>query len=137
MSVWVTGGIAAGGLVMNAIGANKQSQDNAAAQRQNKEQFEAQQLQNWNQYLMQRGIDPTGNTKVGGYGSGQAINSRLPLWASVQRQEENPGEFRVVRRSAMPAAPRTLAPGRLVAASPNGMPSAAAAPQLVAADLAQ
>ena len=133
MSVWVTGGIAAGGLVMNAIGANKQAQANADAQRQNKEQFEAQQLQNWNQYLMQRGIDPAGNTKVGGYGSGQAINSRLPLWASVQRTEKNPGEFRVVRKSAMPASPRTLAPARLVVTSPNGM-SYAAASQPVFAD---
>ena len=127
MSAWVTGGIAAGGLILGAVGANKQAKADAAAQAQNKAQFEAQQLQNWNNYLMQRGIDPTGNTTVGGYGSGKAINSRLPLWASVQQTTgaSAPGELRVVRRGATPAgaAPMAQPPPRLVVTSPGASAS--------------
>lgn len=128
MSGWIAGAtIAAGALGAGAslYGANKQAKSDAEAQRLNKAQFDAQQLQNWNQYLMQRGIDPAGNTTVGGYGSGRAINSRLPLWASVEQTTgaSAPGELRVVRRGAAPAAgmvPMAQPPPRLVVTSPGG-----------------
>lgn len=127
MSAWVTGAVAVAGIGASLYGANKQAQSDAEAQKLNKAQFEAQQLQNWNQYLMQRGIDPTGNTTVGGYGSGKAINSRLPLWASVQQTTgaSAPGELRVVRRGATPAgaAPMAQPPPRLVVTSPGASAS--------------
>jgi hypothetical protein len=128
MSGWITGAtIGAGVLGVGAslYGANKQAKSNDEANRLNKEQFDAQQLQNWNNYLMQRGINPAGNTTVGGYGTGAPINSRLPLWASVARQD-NPGPLRVVRRGT--AGPARPSAGRLVATSPGSAQPAGAPP---------
>ena len=128
MSAWVTGGVAAAGVLASLYGANKQAQSDAEARKLNKAQFDAQELQKWNQYLMQRGIDPAGNTTVGGYGSGRAINSRLPLWASAEQTTgaSAPGELRVVRRGAAPAAgmvPMAQPPPRLVVTSPGASAS--------------
>lgn len=126
MSAWITGSAIVAGAGLNLIGANKQAKSNDEANRLNKEQFDAQQLQNWNNYLMQRGINPAGNTTVGGYGTGAPINSRLPLWASVARQD-NPGPLRVVRRG-MGGAPAGPTAGRLVVTSPGSASPAGGAP---------
>ncbi len=96
MSVaWVAVGVSALGLAANVAGQNKQqsASDAATAQNatnvadtnaQNAANVKAQNDQAWTNYLLQRGLSTGGVVPAGTMpSSGQAVNTRLPLWATV------------------------------------------------------
>ena len=80
---WVAVGVGVAGVAASAYGANKQSKDNKAAQNQNVASQEEQNRLAWANYLMTHGLNPA-NAQTGVLpANGQAINSRLPLWATA------------------------------------------------------
>lgn len=83
---WVAVGTAALGAGVSLYGSNKQSKDQAHTNDANQAAVEAADRNAWNNYLMQRGIyganAPTGT--IPGLQPGQAVNSRLPLWANLR-----------------------------------------------------
>lgn len=81
--MWVGIGSLAVGAGTTIYGANKQSKDNKAAQAQNAELQDKQNAAAWANYLMQRGLNPNGAVTGQIPTSGQAINTKLPLWASA------------------------------------------------------
>ncbi len=92
--MWVGIGSAAAGLIGTGIGANKQSQSDAAARDLNyRAQKEAEQ-QNWARWLASRGIAPGPDIQTGvipGTVAGQVVNTKLPLWMNVSMpQRYNP-----------------------------------------------
>lgn len=115
-SAWITGAAMVIGAGISYAGSQSAAGKNEASQKaalaQNRSQFDTQQLNNWNQYLLQRGTNPSGNTTVGGFGSGQPVNTKLPLWAQVSSGGTPSGGRRLVRIGS-PAPTPTL-----VAASP-------------------
>jgi hypothetical protein len=76
------------GAVATVYGANKQSQDNKAAQAQNAQLQTQQNNSAWTNYLMTRGMAPTSPISAGVIpteGQYRAVNTRLPLWATVSK----------------------------------------------------
>lgn len=85
---WVGAGIAGAGLLTNLYGANKQSKDNARTQDLNAQQIREADLNQWKSYLIQRGLNPTGVTQFGAVPTNApAMNTRLPLWATMPTAE--------------------------------------------------
>ena len=81
-----TAALVGGGLGAAATiyGANKQASANQAAQQQNYQQFLDQQKNDWQRYLMQRGINPGADTQTGVIPTnGTPMNTKLPLWMTV------------------------------------------------------
>ncbi len=83
---WVSIGTAVLGAGASLYGANKQSQDQRAANDANRAAIEGADRNAWNNYLMQRGLyggnAPTGT--IPGMQPGGAVNQRLPLWANLR-----------------------------------------------------
>jgi hypothetical protein len=78
----------AGGAIVGAgvslYGANKQAQNQKDANAANTANIDKSNNLQWNEYLMQRGIQPTGQTTTGQVPTSfTPVNSRLPLWANV------------------------------------------------------
>lgn len=76
-----------GGVVLAAKGISEQKKANAAAQAANKETQDSQNTLAWNNYLMARGIQPNSPAAPGvvpGPGGYSAVNTRLPLWATMK-----------------------------------------------------
>ena len=85
-------------------GANKQSKDNKAAQNQNAAMQAEQNLSNWQNYILQRGLDPSGVSEVGQMPTNaRAVNSRLPLYATLTRATGNT-PLTVTRKAGPPTA---------------------------------
>lgn len=81
VAVIAAGAIGAGATI---YGANKQASSSAAANEANKTAVEQANDQSWTNYLLSRGLStgsviPAGTMPTGG----QAVNTRLPLWATV------------------------------------------------------
>lgn len=81
-------GSAAIGAGVSAYGANRQSQDNRAAQDQNARLQQQQNDASWTNWLMTRGVAPASGTSftagtLPGPGQTRAVNTRLPLWANI------------------------------------------------------
>ena len=112
---WVAVGIGGAGLIANLYGANKQSKDNKAANAENKALQDEQNRMAWANYLMTRGLNPSGAAPGVIPQNAQRVNTRLPLWANVQRTQA-PAGFRIRGTGAR------LAPG-----APAGASTAAAA----------
>ena len=72
----ISAGVGLGGLALSAKGAHDQKKANKAALAQAQANFEAQQAENWRRYMLSRGVDETG----------RAVNTKLPLWATVKRR---------------------------------------------------
>lgn len=113
-ATWVAAAVA-GSAVLGAgvglYGANRQSQDNARAQEQNAQLQREQNNAAWVNWLMTRGIQPTGKVETGQVpqaGQYTAVNTRLPLWATINVQS-SPGPLKVVRRGT-PAQTPVLTP---------------------------
>ena len=99
-------------------GANKQSKDQARANAENTAAIKEADQSAWQNYLMQRGIyagnAPTGT--IPGMQPGAAVNTKLPLWATVKMQPQatpgaTGGGLRVVRRGTgtqQPALPMRM-----------------------------
>lgn len=79
---------------MTAKGQSDQKKANAAALAQNQQQQDTTNRVGWSNYLMQRGIAPTGNVTPGqlpGPGQYRAVNTRLPLWMNLPANVGRPG----------------------------------------------
>jgi len=86
MSAWILGGSMVVGGIMSGIGANKSAKAIDKTNAQNKAAAEEADRQNWVQYLMQRGIMPTGRVEVGEIPTSyKSVNTRMPLWATMNR----------------------------------------------------
>ena len=64
------------GVGLAAKGASDQKKANKKALAQEQANFEAQQAENWRRYMLSRGVNETG----------RAVNTKLPLWATVTRR---------------------------------------------------
>lgn len=83
---WTAAGTAILGAGTALYGANRQSKDQAKANAENKLAVEQADLRAWQNYLMQRGLNPQGVTQFGQIPTNAAaVNTRLPLWATVQQ----------------------------------------------------
>ena len=73
----IAGVTAAGGLALTAKGQAdaKKAQKKALAQEQ--QNYEDQTAENWRRYMLSRGVDQS---------TGRAVNTKLPLWATVTRR---------------------------------------------------
>lgn len=93
----ITGGtIAAGaglaGAGLSLYGANRQAQANQAAQDQNAQLQRDQNNASWTSWLLSKGIQPSSPVTAGTIptaGNFTAANTRLPLWATIQRPTMN------------------------------------------------
>lgn len=78
----VVGALGAGA---TAYGANKQSKAQQAASASNAASQDKTNASAWASYLMSRGVNPNGATTGQIPTNPQAVNTRLPLWATVNR----------------------------------------------------
>lgn len=110
---WVAAAVAAVGVGTSLYGASQQRKANSQAQDQNARLQEQQNTSQWTNWLMSRGVAPTSPVAPGVMpteGNYSAVNTRLPLWATVNLQPQ-PGGLRVVRRGT-PAPVPALMPAR-------------------------
>jgi len=96
--LWVGIGTAVVSAGTSLYGANKQSKDNKAAQAQNAALQGEQNQSAWASYLMSRGVNPAGAQTGQLPTNPQAINAKLPLWASVKRSPQVAQGFRLGAR---------------------------------------
>lgn len=90
---WVAVGTAVLGAGTSLYGANKQSKDNKAAADQNARLQREQNNASWANWLMTRGVAPTSGVEAGVMptaGNFNAVNTRLPLWATMTMPTEQP-----------------------------------------------
>jgi len=121
---WVAvavGGSAVLGAGVSMYGANKQSQAARDAAKENKESQAAQIAAAWSNYLMTRGIKPSGASTGQIPQNAQAINARLPLWATANFAK--PGAVKTWRRKGTFTQPNTLTRGAVQAAPVSTAPS--------------
>lgn len=102
--IWVAAGAAVIGAGATVYGANKQAKASKAANDANLAANEASNEQAWTGYLMQRGLAAPEGTAAGVLpGSGTAVNTKLPLWASVKRSSTAPMTLRRKGTATAPA----------------------------------
>lgn len=122
--VWVTLAAAAAGAGVSLYGANKQSKDAKAAAAQNTDSMDKQNASAWASYLLSRGVNPNGAVTGQIPTNPQAVNSRLPLWANVQRSRGASPGFRIGgNRGSV-----RLAPSMPAGAMPTDVPTQSAPP---------
>lgn len=79
---------------MTAKGQSDQKKANAAALAANQQNQDTTNKIGWSNYLMQRGIAPTGNVTPGqlpAAGQYRSVNTRLPLWMTLPANVGRPG----------------------------------------------
>jgi hypothetical protein len=123
---WVAVGVGVAGIAAGAYGSAKQSKDNKAAQAQNAGLQEQQNAQAWANYLMTRGVNPAGAATGQLPANPQAINARLPLWATANFAK--PGAAKTWRKKGSTAPVNTLTRGSTFASTPAVDPYTQAAP---------
>lgn len=125
---WVSIGVGVAGAAASVYGANKQSKDNKAAQAQNASLQEQQNASAWANYLMTRGVNPAGAQTGQIPTNPQAINSRLPLWATANFAK--PGAKKTWRKKGSTPTAGTLSrsPQTFNQGAGYGVDPAAAAP---------
>lgn len=113
MGVFVVGGVGGGMLAAGILGAgatmygaNKQSKAVQDAASKNNEAQAAQNAAAWSNYLMTRGVNPAGAATGQIPHNAQAINARLPLWATANFKR--PGTTGGWRKKGSMGAPNTL-----------------------------
>lgn len=132
---WIAAGSAVLGVVGNLVGSSQQASaisdaadKNAAAQRD-------QNNAAWANYLMTRGIAPTGQVTAGvlpAAGSYNAVNSRLPLWANVTSSN---GPQRWVRKGTPAPVQRWSLDSMPTAPVASGLPGSPGASPVMGAGL--
>lgn len=83
----LAGGAAVAGTALSLIGQNQQKKANQGAQAQNQRNLDTQNQHQWVNYLLSRGMNPTGAVTPGYIpraGQYEPVNTRLPLWATMQ-----------------------------------------------------
>lgn len=97
---WVSAAIAGAGLVTNLYGANKQRQDQKGADSTNRAAIAKADQDQWNAYLLQRGLNGGGAVPYGQVPTNAApVNTRLPLWSNLTTGMQ-PSAGPLVRRKA-------------------------------------
>lgn len=107
--VALTAGTAALGAGASMYGANKQSKDNAAANATNDARLAKQDQSAWNAYLLSLGIKPNRATTGELPTTNEAVNRKLPAWASASFTK--PGAQKTWRKKGSTAPVGTLARG--------------------------
>ena len=74
----VAGTVGAAGIGLTAKGQADQKKANKKALAQEQANWEEQQKENLRRYMLSRGVDTANGGKV--------VNTRLPLWATVNRE---------------------------------------------------
>lgn len=92
---WVAIGVGVAGAAASVYGANKQAKSNKEAQASNAALQGDQNQSAWASYLLSRGVNPTGAQTGQLPSNPQAVNTRLPLWASVKRTPQAAAGFRL------------------------------------------
>lgn len=85
--MWTAIGVGVLGAGTTLYGINAQKKANQSATNANKEAQDEQNLLAWNNYLLTRGIQPKTPAAPGvvpGPGGYSAVNTRLPLWATMK-----------------------------------------------------
>lgn len=116
---WVAVAVGGGALLgagASVYGANKQSKAVQDAASKNNDAQAAQNAAAWSNYLMTRGVNPAGAATGQIPQGAQAINARLPLWATANFKR--PGTTAGWRKKGSVGAPNTLYRG-------GGMPAGA------------
>lgn len=88
IAAWIAAGAAVAGVGAAVYGANKQAQANKDATAANQASQAEQNQSAWNAYLAGKGVAPTTPVAAGVYptaGNYNAVNTRLPLWATVNQ----------------------------------------------------
>lgn len=119
MAVLGAGVLGAGASI---YGANKQSKAVRDAASKNNEAQAAQNAAAWSNYLMTRGVNPAGAATGQIPQGAQAINARLPLWATANFKR--PGTTAGWRKKGSVGAPNTLYRGGGMPAAPVADPAA-------------
>lgn len=104
----VVAGVAGAGA--SVYGANKQSDAQSAANAANTAAVASQNQEQWNNYLLERGVNgnnaPTGTIPT----NAQPVNAKLPLWANISASNGVPQGGRWVKAGTpTPATGFTLA----------------------------
>lgn len=104
-------GVGAIGTGLSAYGANQQRQDAKGANAANQAAIAKQDQDQWNSYLLQRGLYGGGSTPYGQIPTNaQPVNSRLPLWATLTTGASQPGALVVRRKAGAPPLQRQMIP---------------------------
>lgn len=98
--MWVGIGTAVLGAGTTLYGANKQAKAISSANASNQEAVDKQNQSDWNNYLLQRGIYTGGSATTGSIPTNAtAVNTRMPLWASVNVATNKPRWQKVTNRA--------------------------------------
>ncbi len=82
--MWTAIGTAAVGAGVSLYGANKQGQIAKDTNAANQANIDRSNNQEWNNYLLQRGVNTGGTAPYGTIPTNApAVNTRLPLWANI------------------------------------------------------
>lgn len=124
--MWVGIGTGVAGLAAGAYGANKQSKAVKAASAENAAQQDKQNASAWANYLMTRGVNPAGAATGQLPSNPQAINTKLPLWASASFRQ--PGTQKVWRKkgTGLPPVGRLARDNTFATAPVEALPVASA-----------
>lgn len=125
---WAAIVVGVAGVGTSLYGANKQNKAQQAAVAQNNASQDKNNASAWASYLLSRGVNPNGVATGEIPINPTAVNSRLPLWANVQRTRGASPGFRLSGAGGS---------ARLAPSSPAGaMPVAAPIAQSVSAPAA-
>lgn len=94
-SLWIGLATVAVGAGSAIYGANQQKKANQAAVSANQANADQTNQSAWNSYLLSRGVNPAGAATGTIPTNGQAVNTKLPLWANVSRPSGAAKGFRL------------------------------------------
>lgn len=100
--IWGAIAVAAVGAGAAVYGANQQKKANQTAIDANNANADKTNQSAWNSYLLSRGVNPAGVATGQLPQNAQAVNTKLPLWASVTRPGTAAKGFRIGGTSAGP-----------------------------------
>lgn len=120
-------GVGLAGVAASAYGASQQNKAVKGANAQNAALQDEQNQSAWNAYLLSRGINPTGAATGQIPQNAQAVNSRLPLWATANFK--NPGAKPTWRKKGSSPTPNSLVLSSQLVGSPTAGAGAASQPK--------
>ncbi len=110
-------GVGVLGAGVSLYGANKQKKAVDSANAANAALQEDQNQSAWNAYLLSRGINPTGAVTGQIPQNAQAVNTRLPLWATASFKK--PGAKPTWRKKGSSPTPNSLVTASQLVGSPS------------------
>ncbi len=110
-------GVGLAGAAASVYGANKQKKSVDAANTANAGLQAEQNQSAWNAYLLSRGINPTGAVTGQIPQNAQAVNTRLPLWATASFKK--PGAQPTWRKKGSGPTPNSLVTASQLVGAPS------------------